>query len=157
MVAKITIFGHSFVRRLHKLMFSRQELQNLGLDSAQFHTSCIGIGSLRLQQKQRLHCNDHLLAGQDLVIIDIGCNDLYLENYEPAQFALDIVSYCSLVTEGLGVKRVAISQILTSNIEPFPGYIIMNMLLELLLQFNIYFLLVISLLCYGNIEECGIH
>jgi hypothetical protein len=35
---------------------------------------------------------------------------------------LDIVSYCSFLTEGLGVKRVAISQILTHSIEPFHGY-----------------------------------
>jgi lysophospholipase L1-like esterase len=122
MATKITIFGHSYVRRLHELMFSRQDLHNLGLDSARFQISCIGIGGLKLQQRQRLHSSDHLLAGQDLVIIDIGSNDLCLENYVPEQFALDIVSYCSFLTEGLGVKRVAISQILTRSIEPFHEY-----------------------------------
>lgn len=119
---EVYIFGHSFIRRLNLFIAYVPALQNLGLDHTVFNIDCYGISGLKLTQRVRLHSKEECMVGKDLVVLDIGSNDLCDSICHPEQFALDLVSFSTYLVEGLSVKTVAISQILWRSIEPFPGY-----------------------------------
>ncbi|XP_053388759.1 uncharacterized protein LOC128551858, partial [Mercenaria mercenaria] len=122
MADRVVLFGHSFVRRFNSFIQSNPEHLNIGLSALQFDVNCYGFGGLSLMQRSRLHCVDNKMKGTDLVILDIGSNDLADPLYEPEKFAKDLLSYAGLLIEGLGVKRVVVMQVLPRKSVPFPGY-----------------------------------
>lgn len=104
----VILFGHSFIRRLGEFMeLSNQE--NLGLSVDKCNVTCLGFVGLCLQQRQKLHYVDRKLQGADLVLIEIGSNDLCNRNYNPETFANDLFSYAMFLLEGLNVRTVVIS------------------------------------------------
>ena len=121
MPQNVVIWGHSFVRRFHEFL-ERNDIYNLGLNSDKFNIKCIGLGGLSLGQRRRLHSYDSQLSVDDLVVIDIGSNDLTSQLCCPEQFALDLMSYASYLIFGLDVKKVVILQILYRNHTPFVDY-----------------------------------
>lgn len=121
MAVKCVIWGHSFVRRFQAFLEERN-LSNVGLELDKFSVSCIGLGGLKLEQRRRLHSKDNDLSGSDLVLIDIGSNDLTKPSYSPEQFALDIMSYASFLIIGLNVKKVVILQVLHRDCVPYTDY-----------------------------------
>ena len=121
MPSRVVVLGHSFVSRFQRFC-NEQGIFSLGLDSSCFDVEYLGYGGLSLMQKRRLHSQDSKLTGSDLVILDIGSNDLSTASYLPEQFALDLMSYASFLVIGLGVSRVAILQQLCRERLPFQDY-----------------------------------
>ncbi|KAL4225311.1 hypothetical protein ACF0H5_016000 [Mactra antiquata] len=106
---KVVAVGHSFVRRLNEYFDSTLDVnRNLGLDQDKYNVSCLGFGGLSLKQSKRLHSLDKVVEGSDLVVIDIGSNDLCEEYCCPRKFARDLYSYTMFLQEGLRVKTVVI-------------------------------------------------
>ncbi|XP_045167778.1 uncharacterized protein LOC123531060 [Mercenaria mercenaria] len=94
---------------------------NLGLDD-KYSIWCKGIGGLSLRRRIQLHSQDSFLAGRDLVIIDIGSNDISIPHLSVNQFAINLTSFAAYLIQGLDVKKVAVCQIIRRDAEPFSGY-----------------------------------
>ena len=56
----ISIYGHSFVRRLSEFVSGDYARHNFGLDPAKYRVNCYGIGGLTLHHP-RLHAFDDIL------------------------------------------------------------------------------------------------
>ena len=97
------------------------DVNNLGL-STEYTIRCIGFGGLSLKRRKQLHSVDLKLYGVDLVIVELGSNDLCDQDCDSAKLARDLFSYATFLHEGLGVKAVAISQILYRVKVPFKSY-----------------------------------
>jgi len=95
---------------------------NMGLDPEQFQVSMGGVGGLSLANRCRLHSRDTEFNHNDLVILDIGSNDLCDKGVAPEQFALNLMSYAAFLMVSFEVKKVVVLQILRRQKEPFRGY-----------------------------------
>ena len=122
MAVQVAVWGHSFVRRLSMLQGNGVFPKNLGLDSNKIEVLLEGEGVLSLQRNACLHSKDGLLAGKDLVVIDIGSNDLCDPDLSVNQFAINLVSYAAFLVVGLQVKKVVVLQIMPRQSEPYEGY-----------------------------------
>jgi hypothetical protein len=122
MALQVVLFGHSFVRRLKDYIEKNPIHENLGLSALKFEVCCFGFGGLSLKQRRRLHCVDSKLRLSDMVILDIGSNDICNPDYLPDKFAQDLVSYAEFLVIGLQVKRVVIMQLLPRDVLPYSGY-----------------------------------
>lgn len=120
---KVVLFGHSFVRRFKEFLndFVSTDL-NVGLPESKFVLKCIGLGGLSLHQRRRVHSVDSVIRESDLVIIDIGSNDLCDLTYSPEKLATDLVSYAAFLVEGLQVRTVVVTQILCRSKVPDAKY-----------------------------------
>ena len=121
MAAKVIILGHSFVSRF-QCYCDRTGLDNIGLNPDKFSVRMIGLSGLSLRQRRRLRAVESQLHSADLVLVDIGSNDLTCPSYLPEQFALDLLSYVSFLLIGLSVKKVVILQLLRRERTPFSDY-----------------------------------
>lgn len=122
MPVHVIVLGHSFVSRFQRFCDERS-INHLGLDPSYFNVEYVGFGGLSLRQRRRLHSYDQTkLKKADLVILDIGSNDLSSASYLPEQFALDLVSYASFLIIGLGISKVAILQQIRRERLPFQDY-----------------------------------
>ena len=68
---KVSVFGHSFVRRLSKCMALDLSRGNLGLDTNVFTVEVLGYGGLK-PKDSRLHCFDSRLAKSDILFLELG-------------------------------------------------------------------------------------
>ncbi|KAL4225266.1 hypothetical protein ACF0H5_015954 [Mactra antiquata] len=93
----------------------------MGLDKQLFQVNIRGLGGLSLHQR-RLHSYDVQLKNNDIVLLDIGSNDLCNPDCSPEQFALDLMKYASYLIIGLNVKKVVLLQTLHRSKVPFNGY-----------------------------------
>lgn len=95
-----------------------------------------GFGGLRLKNDlfRRLHKLDRKLVKSDVVVLDLGSNDLCDEYYSPALFVRDYLSYANFLQTGLGVQKVVICQLLPRLVTPYEEYndhiILANRMLE---------------------------
>ena len=119
---RVFIFGHSFVHRFQSFLQSDVKYINLGLCQSRFSVKCYGLGELKLNQSRRLHSADNIIAGADLVILDIGSNDVCEQDYSPDRFVLNLISYANYLLHGLDVKKVVIVQLLYRDKVPFVSY-----------------------------------
>lgn len=121
---KVEIVGHSFVRRFGVFLQADDSNCNLGLDIRKYKVTLHGFGGLSLHQQGRLHSVDARLAGADLVVVDIGSNDLCDRLYRPEQFALDLIVYAKFLLESVSVRKVVICQQLLrrEDVTPYPEY-----------------------------------
>lgn len=122
MAAKVIIFGHSFVKRLKFFIQSQDEYDNLGLSPLSYNVACLGAGGLKLSDRRRMHAKDRSLQNSDLVILELGSNDLCDPNYHPEDFARHLIAHAKYLTTGLGVRTVVICQIIKRRTEPYVGY-----------------------------------
>lgn len=115
---RVSVFGHSFVRRLSEYTMLESSRRNLGLDT-NFSVEVHGFGGLKLQDN-RLHRVDPRLAKSDILFLELGSNDLCEPMLE--RFVRDLLSYASNLIVGLNIELIAISQIMIKLTEPFSGY-----------------------------------
>ena len=127
-VVKVSVLGHSFVRRLH--CFVRH--QRLVFMNMEFEVGLYGIGSLKLTRydfaqerykpDDRLHSFDNDIANSDIVIVELGSNCLCDPHLGVFTFVSKLMEYAtSLQTQ---LRIVAFSQILprAESAQPFEGY-----------------------------------
>ena len=105
MPKQIAIWGHRSVHHLKSLMSDGVFPSNLGLDYGDFIVHLEGEKDLSLNHTLCLHSRDNLLAGKDLVLLDIGTNDIVYANISVNQFALNLASYAAYLIIGLNVKK----------------------------------------------------
>ena len=122
-VLKISIFGHSFVKRLTYFVKSDPAYLNMGLPSDQFHVGLYGIGGLKLNDT-RLNQFDQKMSQSDVLIVELGSNCLCDPTLGVFTFVSKLLTYVTDLQTKLNVKVVAISQILprAEAAQPFPGY-----------------------------------
>ena len=131
-VKYVLLFGHSFIKRLGQFMEN---------DNVCFNIPCVnvylkGYGGLKLKDDShgRLHKNDARFSRSDIVVLDIGSNDLCDPFYDPATFVRDYISYAQYLHFGLDVQCVVLCQLLPRKTVPDQGYndrvVHVNLLLE---------------------------
>ena len=118
---KVVVLGHSFVRRLGLYLGRDDERCNFGLDESLFDISIIGFGGLTMRNS-RLHSVKPLLENCDLVILDIGSNDLCDQTLNAQRFVNDLLSYAQFLRIGLNVHKVVILQLLHRSVVPYFDY-----------------------------------
>lgn len=124
MPEKVIVFGHSFVRRLEQYTntCTTGDIKNLGLCTNTFGIQLYGLGGLCMSQRRRLHSCDSKLHGADMVLLDIGSNDLCDPEYDINRFVTDLVSFASYLVTGLQVRKVIVLQIIKRARPPFSKY-----------------------------------
>jgi len=115
---QVFVLGHSFVRHAAQYINQHQAYANFGLDPSTHHITTIGKTSWDKNISTVADIEGDLVhlvrraRGADLVIIDIGTNDL---NNAHALQPRTLVAYCQEVAGRLtanGVKRVAFVHLL---------------------------------------------
>ena len=114
------VLGHSFVRRLkefavHNHSDGTYDL-NLGLSnvcSVIFH----GIGG---RTGDKMIRND--LAAPNIVVLELGSNDLCDKDSDPETITLSIVALVELLITELSLRFIAVCEVTARKIEPFVGY-----------------------------------
>lgn len=119
----VRLIGHSFIRRLARIMNYSQYFGNLRLDYNSFNVSCKAKGGLTLE---KLICCKELYSSQvpvDIVYLQIGGNDATKYHYDSDRIANHIVSFASFLHHGVGVKKIIIGQLFQREIySTFDGY-----------------------------------
>ena len=142
---KVSVYGHSFVRRLSEFVQSDSDHMNLGLDFATFEIGFYGQGGLSLNHRL-LESFDESLRGSDILFVDLGSNDLCPLDYSKEKkkvgtsshdnkekkksenenlvedLADQLVSFIARKKSSLSVKVLVLGQILHRFIEPYEGY-----------------------------------
>lgn len=118
---KVSIFGHSFVRRLSQYVQSDVDCSNLGLDPTKFNVHIYGIGGLSLMHSQ-LHSFDQMMKDSDILFVDVGSNDLCRLDVDVHTFVSTYVSYLSSMKENLNIKTVLVCQLFHRKVQPYNGY-----------------------------------
>ncbi len=121
---KISIIGHSFVRRLSRFSNSCDLFDNLRLDSAINIIDFRAKGGLTV--RKLIDCDLLTFNKSDIpdaVFLQIGGNDAADKKKHYVTIARDIVSIARYLVEGVGVKTVLIGQLLPRRVDrTFKGY-----------------------------------
>ena len=119
------VLGHSFVRRLKD--FAAQNHSdgpydlNLGLSnvcSIIFH----GIGGRTVDKLIRNDLDKIRSASPNIVVLELGSNDLCDKDSDPETIALSIVALAELLITELSLRIVAVCEVTARQNEPFAGY-----------------------------------
>ena len=142
-VMKVSVIGHSFVRRLDHYVKCLHEYQNdpaflnLELPYDQYNVGLYGIGGLKCVKKvrgtaaqgkfkpdPRLHSFDQEIRNSDIVVVELGSNCLCDPELGVFLFVSKLLDFASFLKSELNVKLVALSQLLprAEDAQPFPGY-----------------------------------
>ena len=119
------VLGHSFVRRLkefaaHNHSDGTYDL-NLGLSnvcSVIFH----GIGERTVDKMIRNDLDKIRSAAPNIVVLELGSNDLCDKDSDPETIALSIVALVELLITELNLRFIAVCEVTARQIEPFVGY-----------------------------------
>ena len=119
------VLGHSFVRRLkefaaHNHSDGTYDL-NLGLSnvcSVIFH----GIGGRTVDKMIRNDLDKIRSAAPNIVVLELGSNDLCDKDSDPETIALSIVALVELLITELSLRFIAVCEVTARQIEPFVGY-----------------------------------
>ena len=120
---RVLVLGHSFVRRLRE--FAGQNHSggpydlNLGLSnicSIIFH----GIGGRTVDLKNDL--DKIRSAAPNIVVLELGSNDLCDKDSDPETIALSIVALAELLLTELSLRFIAVCEATACQNEPFVGY-----------------------------------
>lgn len=109
--ARVSIFGHSFVRRLGDYTNQEHFWHNLNLSPEEFVLKFSGLGGSTVHTIQR-KLSDISEFDAEIVFVQIGSNDLSIDSCCPEKLARDIVSLAEFITLGENVIIVVIGQIL---------------------------------------------
>ena len=122
---RVLVLGHSFVRRLRE--FAAQNHSggpydlNLGLSNI---CSIIfqGIGG-RTVDKMIKHDLDKIRStAPNIVVLELGSNDLCDKDSDPETIALSIVALAELLLTELSLRFIAVCEVTARQNEPFVGY-----------------------------------
>lgn len=122
---RVLVLGHSFVRRLKEFAAPNHSGGpydlNLGLSnicSIIFH----GIGG-RTVDKMIKHDLDKIRsAAPNIVVLELGSNDLCDKDSDPETIALSIVALAELLLTELSLRFIAVCEVTARQNEPFVGY-----------------------------------
>ena len=114
MVLKCLILGHSFVRNLKNFIGSNLSSFNytLKLDPKEVMIQFSGKSGANIESLKELQLGDVQDFEPELVILDIGTNDLCLSTCDPVKLASAIVGLVDFLISDFNVKHVVVLQIL---------------------------------------------
>ena len=114
MVLKCLILGHSFVRNLKTFIGSNLPQYNytLKLDPKEVMVQFSGKSGANVESLKTCQLADVEDFEPELVILDIGTNDLCLSTYDPSKLASAILSLVKSLIEDYNVQHVVVLQIL---------------------------------------------
>ncbi|OWF46078.1 hypothetical protein KP79_PYT03750 [Mizuhopecten yessoensis] len=113
-MANVVVIGHSFVKRLDRAL--KGSWTNLGFhdDPTNIAVSCVGKSGGRLPDVYAREVTDRLRVQiADLVLLQIGGNDLYCARIEDAKDSIvnNFLSIVEWLALGLSVVRIGILQL----------------------------------------------
>lgn len=114
---KVVILGHSKVKRLSRHTAATgpgQHFPNLNLKKTEFDIRLIGIGGAN-RQRMTQEIPLVLALSPDILLLEIGSNDLCDHNLDPSILARSLTEMADKLCQS-GVKRVMIGQILHRKI-----------------------------------------
>jgi hypothetical protein len=105
----VLVLGHSFVRRLSDFVHERREscVPNFDLPC---NVKFIGTGGLRVYNLWA-YLDDVSRILPDIVVLDVGTNDLSSDNSCPGELADSVHRFAEHLINNFGVKTVNIAQI----------------------------------------------
>lgn len=112
---RVTLVGHSFIRRLRDFMNNSLEDNNLRLNREQYYVTCVARGGLTISRLCALREFTYFVARPNIVFIQIGGNDLCCSSPNIPKLAQEILSYAQYLLHGCNVQHVVIGQILRRN------------------------------------------
>lgn len=107
---KVTLMGHSFIRRLETYM--NYDNANLRLSSDLFSIECRARGGLTMQQMAQDRTFTQFHEVPDTCFIHIGENELSRGSVSVDDLAKHIAAFASFLIDGVGVSHVIIGQLL---------------------------------------------
>lgn len=117
---KVLLLGHSFVRRFMVFCSVENCPPNFGL--SEIYLFFQGTGGRTVPTL--LNYDTHAVAQvqPDILILEIGTNDLCNPSLHPATVGSAIDEACGFFISRFGVKHIVVSQILHRNSPPFPDF-----------------------------------
>ena len=119
------VLGHSFVRRLKD--FAAQNHSNgpydlnLGLSNV-CSIVFLGIGGRTVDKLIRNDLDKIRSAAPNIVVLELGSNDLCDKDSDPETIALSIVALAELLITELSLRIIAVCEVTARQNEPFAGY-----------------------------------
>lgn len=108
-ILRVSLIGHSFIRRLGYYMNNSSELSNLKLNDEQYSVTVNGRGGLKLRDSRLFRDLLNFEVLPHICFMQIGENDILLSS--PNNIARDILSLASYIHLGVGVQIVLIGQL----------------------------------------------
>lgn len=120
---KVSILGHSFIRRLERFIDNVDGYKNLRLSQDKFSVDFRAKGGLTVNKLVKQQNLLTFNAMPHLIFIQIGGNDACDIQRSAPTIAQDIVSFALYFCHGLGIKIVIIGQLLPRyENRTFQGY-----------------------------------
>lgn len=118
MAVKLSLLGHSFIRRLkEEVLRSGSRWENLNLRASEVEVNYLGKGGGKVRDITSRLFSEHLsLERPDAVVLQIGGNDVDGLGADPIRIARDIITVAEWMIVGFGVKHVTIMQLLFRKI-----------------------------------------
>ena len=122
---RVPVLGHSIVRRLREFAAENHSGGpydlNLGLSnicSIIFH----GIGGRTVDKMIKDDLDKIRSAAPNIVVLELGSNDLCDKDSDPETIALSIVALAELLLTELSLRFIAVCEVTARQNEPFVGY-----------------------------------
>ncbi|KAK3106907.1 hypothetical protein FSP39_002645 [Pinctada imbricata] len=109
---KVSLIGHSFIRRLRDYIYLNPEDVNVRLDQSRFTVSYVARGGLTVPRLFELSEFTHFPERPHFVFLPLGGNDISCSAPNIQRTASDILNYAQYLVEGVDVQHVIIGQVL---------------------------------------------
>lgn len=122
---RVLILGHSFVRRMEEFIRKTAGEGNFALNfelAQQCNVSMLGIGGRTVDKMVR--CDLHKIRNfaPDIVVLELGSNDLCDETTNEETVALSIEAFVDMLHTEVNVKFIMMCHIITPANPPFEEY-----------------------------------
>ena len=119
------VLGHSFVRRVVEFIDLHQANNSYSRDlnlSEVCDVEIFGVGSRTVDKMIRLDLEVIKRNAPNVVVLELGLNDICDNHCDADTVALSIVAFTELLIKSLNVPFVVVCQILPRMHTPFDGY-----------------------------------
>ncbi|XP_021371843.1 uncharacterized protein LOC110462266 isoform X2 [Mizuhopecten yessoensis] len=113
MAVKVSVLGHSYVRRLMEVNKPSNQWKNLNLRESEVIVDFLGRGGGTVQTLTSREFSSYLTDKQpDVVVLQIGGNDVDRRGSDSVKIAGSILTIAEWMLCGFGVKQVCVMQLL---------------------------------------------
>ena len=121
----VLILGHSFVRRLKEFVGSRAQENTYSLDfnlTQQCVVSILGIGGRTVDKIVRHDLHNIRRIALEIVILEIGSNDLCDESCDAEGVSLAIEALVELLHKDMNVRFTMVCEVIPREKPPYTSY-----------------------------------
>ena len=109
----VLILGHSFVRRMYEDLRNRfHPRANWNFDLSDATVSFHGVGGRTVKKLKKYDLEAVRRLNPDIIILEIGTNDLSLPHSDPSRIGSAIHDFVNLLLESFSVKIVGVCHVI---------------------------------------------